>query len=76
MIKVCVAYDHDPADLDTIYLAVLPNDQRLTPQEDDWQPAYRDLDHLGRSIVWIKVTDPPGRVWLRDSASDRLVRPL
>lgn len=62
--RVSVPYEHDPADLQTIYLAVTSGTE---PQEHEWKPAYRDTRD-GRRVVWVK-TEVPQRnvaVWIRD----------
>jgi len=63
--RVTVPYNHDPADLQRIELAVVAG--KLQPRERDWQPAYRDTRD-GQRVVWIK-TEVPARnpvVWIRD----------
>lgn len=76
MIKVSVEYEHDPADLGDIALAVLPVGTAGPPSEDQWRPAYRDLDDRNRPVVWIKTDQEPGRVWLRDGTGQYSVRPV
>ncbi|WP_214103248.1 hypothetical protein [Acrocarpospora catenulata] len=73
MIKVSVPYEHDPADLSPIHLAVLPRGAR--PGEDDWVPAYRDTVD-GRRVVWARFEDPAGVVWLRTRDGQREVTRL
>src|SRR5690606_7886763 len=53
--RVSVPYEHDPADLQTIYLAVTSGTE---PQEHEWKPAYRDTRD-GRRVVWVKTEVPP-----------------
>ena len=52
--RVSVPYEHDPADLQTIYLAVTSGTE---PQEHEWKPAYRDTRD-GRRVVWVKTEVP------------------
>src|SRR5690606_7372062 len=65
MQRVTVPYEHDPADLQTIYLAVVTS--RGEPRARDWRPAYRDERH-GRRVVYIRAEVPPRNVavWLKD----------
>lgn len=69
--KVTVAYEHDPADLSTIYLAVVPRGAR--PGPDSWRPAYRDTVG-GQRVVWARFEHNTGEVWVRDWAGERQVR--
>lgn len=72
MIKLSVPYSHDPANLQTIYLAITNS---KTPASDSWKPAYRDTVD-GKRVVWAKF---PGRggskvnLWIRDTAGERMV---
>ncbi|GIH69431.1 hypothetical protein [Sphaerimonospora thailandensis] len=70
--KIIVQYEHDPADLATIYLAVAPRGAR--PADGDWQPAYRDTVN-GRRVIWIRA-DTDGVVWVRDAAGERQAQRL
>lgn len=72
MTKVTVAYEHNPADLATVYLAVTGRGSR--PGEDSWRPALRDTID-GRRVVWARF-EADGTVWLRDRDGERQVRPL
>ena len=64
-----VAYQHDPADLSTVELAV----SRREPAEGDWRPAFRDTVD-GQRVVCIRAeVGRSDRVWLRDSAGARRV---
>ena len=72
MIKLTVNYPHDPANLQTIYLAVTTSN---TPAPDSWKPAYRDTIG-GQRVVWAQFPKRGGtkvNLWLRDSKGDRLV---
>lgn len=79
--KVQVPYDHDRRDLQHVYLAVT-NERR--PSSEDWQPAYRDVDHSrcrqGRHdscqrVVFVRVPDTVrGRAWIRDKNGARATR--
>lgn len=73
MTKVTVPYDHNPADLATVYLAVTPRGSR--PSEDAWRPALRDTVG-GQRVVWARFEEPPGVVWLRDRDGERQVHPV
>ncbi|MEV0968524.1 hypothetical protein [Microtetraspora glauca] len=71
--KLTVSYEHDPADLSTIYLAVVPRGVR--PSASSWRPALRDTV-AGQRVVWIRVTDVSGVVWLRDRDGERQAQRL
>jgi hypothetical protein len=72
--KVSVPYDHDPADHQTIFMAVLP--VRQEPSAKDWKPVFRDMAQ-GRKVVWIKANVDSGWVvWLRDKTGVREVTPI
>jgi hypothetical protein len=64
--KLYVAYDHDPANLETIELSV--------GSDKNFQPALRDVV-LGRKVVWIR-SDKDGDVWLRSSNGVKKVRAI
>lgn len=70
--KVTINYDHDPADLTLVEIAV----RKGKPTEADWKPALRDTVD-GQRVVWARFDDLPGdaQVWLRDGAETRRVRP-
>jgi hypothetical protein len=68
MIKVSVPYEHDPADLSPIWLAVLPRGTR--PGGDDWKPALRDTV-AGRRVVYARFEDPAGVIWIRTKDGQR-----
>ncbi|MFF3671677.1 hypothetical protein [Microtetraspora malaysiensis] len=72
--KIVVPYEHDSADLATVWLAVT-RDAR--PGSDDWQPALRDTVD-GHRVVWVRVPDrdASGAVWLRDRDGERRARRL
>lgn len=72
MIKIMVAYEHNPTDFATISLAVTP--LGASPGPDSWKPAYRDTVD-GRRVVWARF-EADGTVWLRDRDGERQVRPL
>ena len=62
-----VRYDHDPANLSTIWLSVGSRGQ----PPSQWHAATRDT-HNGRRVVLIKGDAPRGAsVWLRDSSGVR-----
>jgi hypothetical protein len=73
MTKVLVAYEHDPADLATVYLAVTPRGS--LPSEGAWRPALRDTVN-GQRVVWARFETADGIVWLRDRDGERQVRPV
>lgn len=73
MTKVTVAYEHDPADLATVYLAVTGRGAR--PGEDSWRPALRDTVR-GQRVVWARFEAAADVVWLRDRDGARQVRPV
>lgn len=70
MTRIIVAYEHDPADLRAIQLAVADE-----PAESDWRAALRDTID-GQRVVWARFDRPARRVWLRDRDGTRKVRPL
>lgn len=74
MTKVTVAYEHDPADLSAIYLAVCKTKQ---PAEDDWRPALRDTVD-GQRVVWARFPGATGvvDVWIADRDGTRQVTSL
>lgn len=69
--RVHVLYEHDPADLHDIQLAVVAG--HVVPGEADWQSAYRDTI-AGQRCVWA-VVEVPARpvVWLKDRSGPRRV---
>lgn len=73
MAKLIVNYQHDPADLQTIYLSVTTSRK---PASDSWKPAYRDTID-GKRVVWAHFSERGGNkkvnLWLRDNSGDRLV---
>ncbi len=72
MTRVVVAYDHDPADLGAVDLAVAGG----PPDDADWLPALRTTVD-GQRVVWVRAVVPAGaRVWLRDRDGPRQVRRL
>lgn len=73
MSKITIPYEHDPADLRPIHLAVVGRGAR--PGADAWQPALRDTVD-GRRVVWIRSEIAGDVVWLRDHAGERQVRRL
>jgi len=73
MIKITVAYEHNPTDFAAISLAVTP--LGASPGPDSWKPAYRDIVG-GRRIVWARFDSEPGIVWLRDREGERQVKRL
>lgn len=71
MVKVMTDYAHDPADLSTVYLALVPRGAR--PAEADWRPALRDtVDRIGR-VVWARFPSADGVLWLKDRNGERQV---
>jgi hypothetical protein len=65
-VKVKVPYEHDPADLSTIYLGVTAGDKPAV-----WIPAFRDIDRTGKRPLRVVVAHfPPQnrtvKVWVRD----------
>ncbi|TKG58887.1 hypothetical protein [Prauserella endophytica] len=69
--RVTIPYDHNPADLRHIHLAITTSTQ---PSKDGWKPALRDTID-GRRVVWAEFP-ASGRtvnVWVRDSNGDRRV---
>lgn len=70
-----VPYDHDPADLSPIYLAIV--EVRKKPLKSDWQPALRDTID-GSKVVWVRSDSSVGPkrkvVWVRDKNGERLAR--
>jgi len=73
MNKVTVTYEHDPADLSTVHLAVTARGSR--PRTGSWRPALRDTVN-GQHVVWARFEEPPGVVWLRDRHGERQVHPV
>ena len=68
-----VPYDHDPADLSAVRMAVA--EKRPAPEDDVWQPAYRDT-HEGERVVQIRsVKRSRDKVWISDRDGVRAVRP-
>lgn len=72
--KIIVPYQHDPADVQTIHLAVVSG--AAVPGPDDWRPALRDTVG-GRPVVWARFAKLPERPvsWLRDRDGARRVTP-
>ncbi|MFI7042664.1 hypothetical protein ACIBI0_38805 [Microbispora rosea] len=71
MVKVMTGYDHNPADLSAIYLALVPRGAR--PIAADWRPALRDtVDRIGR-VVWVRFPSADGVLWLKDRNGERQV---
>lgn len=67
--KVVVAYEHDPANLATIYLGV----GTRTDPPVEWVPALRDTVD-GRRVVWARLeVTSPSTVWVHDSEERRRV---
>ena len=65
-----VAYQHDPADLSPVWLAV-----SRTEPSDGWQAAFRDTLADGTRVVQVRGTVGRGeRVWLFDGDGPRRVR--
>lgn len=71
MTLIIVTYEHDPADLHRIDLAVAESG---VPGDEDWRPAMRDTID-GRRVVWARF-DVPRRytTWVRDRDGVRAVR--
>lgn len=72
MTKLIVNYPHDPANLQTIYLAVTTSRK---PSADSWKPAFRDTVD-GKRVVWAKFPERGGskaNLWVRDSSGERMV---
>lgn len=70
--KLTVQYNHDSADLTSIYIAVT---DQPTPSENEWQPALRGVVD-GRRVVWIRESPTgTGNIWLRDRNGERMVGP-
>jgi hypothetical protein len=69
--KVTVPYDHTPADLQTVYLAISTG---ARPPSDGWKPALRDTVN-GKRVVWARFPTAGRRVqvWLRDRDGERSV---
>lgn len=68
--RVSIPYEHDSADLSSIYLAVT---DRPVPAPDSWKPAFRDVID-GRKVVWAHFDEHGGRranVWVRDKNGTR-----
>lgn len=67
--KVVVGYQHNPADLGAVYLAVTTKSR---PAPEDWLPALRDTID-GRRVVWARfpATGRIHTVWVRDRDGDR-----
>lgn len=73
MIKLAVDYPHDPANLQSIDLAVTTS---RTPSSDSWRPAYRDTI-AGKRVVWARFPERGGtkvNLWLRDSSGERMIK--
>lgn len=69
--RVVVPYEHNPADLGKIYLAITAS---TLPSPDSWRHALRDTVN-GRRVVWADFPSQ-GRtvsVWVRDRDGDRKV---
>lgn len=71
MNKVLVDYDHDPADLSPIFIAVTT---QAYPAHDAWKPALRDTVN-GVKVVWARFPEKPSTfyVWVRDRLGERKV---
>lgn len=72
MKKLIVDYQHDPANLQTIFLAVTTSKK---PSSDSWKPAFRDTIG-GKRVVWAKFPERGGtkvNLWIRDGSGERLV---
>jgi hypothetical protein len=65
MEKLVIPYEHDPADLTQIWMAV----SQGAPADSEWKAAYRDTIN-GQLVVWVKYDDevPQGNIWIRDRA--------
>ena len=72
--KIVVPYQHDSADLSTIYLAVVP-DRNRAPYAREWLPAYRDMFNQ-QPVVWAKFEQSNGIIWVRDREGDRIVKKI
>lgn len=70
--RVTIPLDLDPADLQTVYLAVASG---ARPPEDEWKPALRDTID-GKRVVWARFPTAGRRVtvWLRDRNGERKVK--
>lgn len=68
--KVTVKYDHDSADLNPIFLALVTTRNK----KKVWIPAYRDVVS-GERVVWIRASPSAvfSEVWVRDKAGERKV---
>lgn len=79
MDKVTVEYSHDPANLQTVYLARVPAGR--APTASEWVPALRDTVR-GKRVVWARFADSdvipltPDVYWLKDRDSSGPVHPL
>jgi hypothetical protein len=72
MVKLIANYQHDPANLQPIYLAVTT---ARSPSADSWKPAFRDTIR-GHRVVWAKFSERGGvkmNLWVRDSTGERMV---
>jgi hypothetical protein len=70
-IKVEVPYQHDSANLSTIYLGITDQARPST-----WKPAFRDINRTGKRPVRTIVAYFPSqgrtvKVWVRDASGDR-----
>jgi len=69
--KVVVPLDLDPADLQTVHLAITTG---ARPTAGSWVPALRDTID-GKKVVWARFPTAGRRVsvWLRDRSGERAV---
>ncbi|PXY33563.1 hypothetical protein BAY59_10805 [Prauserella coralliicola] len=73
-VKISVRYEHQPADLSPIHLAITATTTRQPPSNQSWRPALRDTVD-GTRVVWARFP-ASGRsvnVWLRDKDGVRQV---
>lgn len=71
MPKITVPYEHNPADLQAIHIAITATGH---PAKDAWLPAYRDTVN-GRRVIWVRVPEQNRTVsvWVRDNDGARQV---
>lgn len=72
--KVTIKYDHDSADLNPIFLALMTGGRQKTKK---WIPAYRDTVANER-VVWVRKPPDVGiysEIWILDQFGERKVTP-
>lgn len=70
--KIEVPYNHNSADLATIYLGLA---EKSRPAPSAWKPVFRDTKK-GRKVIFARfpVQGRSVTVWIRDSDGERAVR--